>query len=632
MKDILVLVTLQPLLRVIQKYILEEDRARVDIQYCKNLNGIIDFIDKKLPSSVEVIISTPGPSSFIAQLIKKKIPILPLEYNNIDIIKSLHMALSVCPGGVAYGHYLQETQWLDDIRKMVGQDFGNFLFGNDDATNADILKKLQGRGVRAIVGGGYICNIAQEMGFLVFPVEVNRFTVKETIHKALSIADTQKYARYSQKNIDTILSNQAEAVITVDQDNEITFFNKSAEKLFAVSGADVIGRKSWNIFPQNTFEAVLKGGEPQETHPHTVHGVDIVGNYRPVFDNGSVIGAVGTFSTMTDIQKKDEFIRKYYAPKTAQAKHSFDDFYGGGLLFQELLERARCFARTDETILITGESGTGKEVMAGSIHNASRRGSKPFLSINSAAIPATLMESELFGYEPGAFTGGKKNGSPGMFEFAHGGTLFLDEIGEMPLELQSKLLRVIQEKEVRRIGASRVIPVDVRIIAATNKDLNGEVAANRFRADLYYRLNILHLHLPPLRAYTESAGEIAEKILRKLAPGSEPDRAAPLRALLAKTGQYRWPGNLRELENIVRRYLALSPYLSRSIKLSDIFEPSELAEGPRESGGWENSGELQKILSTYYRMGCSKTLTAQELGISRSTLWRKLRQIRNPDS
>lgn len=270
--------------------------------------------------------------------------------------------------------------------------------------------------------------------------------------------------------------------------------------------------------------------------------------------------------------------------------------------------------------------------MAGSIHNASRRGSKPFLSINSAAIPATLMESELFGYEPGAFTGGKKNGSPGMFEFAHGGTLFLDEIEEMPLELQSKLLRVIQEKEVRRIGASRVIPVDVRIIAATNKDLNGEVAANRFRADLYYRLNILHLHLPPLRAYTESAGEIAEKILRKLAPGSEPDRAAPLRALLAKTGQYRWPGNLRELENIVRRYLALSPYLSRSIKLSDIFEPSELAEGPRESGGWENSGELQKILSTYYRMGCSKTLTAQELGISRSTLWRKLRQIRNPDS
>ena len=627
MKDILVLVTIQPLLRNIQKNIVEENMSRVAVQYCKNLNGIIDFIDKKLPSSVEVIISTPGPSLFIEQLTKKKIPIIPLEYNNIDIIKSLNMALSVCPGGVAYGHYLQETQWLGDIRKMVGQDFGNFLFGNDDATNAGILRKLRAGGVRAIVGGGYICNIAQEMGLLVFPVEVNGVTVKETIRKALSIANTQKYARYSQKNIDSILSNQAEAVITVDQDNEITFFNKSAEKLFAVPGSDAIGRKSWDIFPQDTFEAVLKGGESQETHPHTIHGVDIVGNYRPVFDNGSVIGAVGTFSTMTDIQKKDEFIRKYYAPKTSQAKHSFDDFYGGGSLFQELLERARCFARTDETILITGESGTGKEVMAGSIHNASRRSSKPFLSINSAAIPATLMESELFGYEPGAFTGGKKNGSPGMFEFAHGGTLFLDEIGEMPLELQSKLLRVIQEKEVRRIGASRVIPVDVRIVAATNKDLNSEVAANRFRADLYYRLNILHLHMPPLRDYTEDAGEIAEKILRKLTSGPEPVHIGRLRVLLAKAGQYRWPGNLRELENIVRRYLALSPYLSRDIRLGDIFEPSGQVEEPGEPAGLESLGELQRILATYYRTGCSKTLTAQELGISRSTLWRKLKQI-----
>lgn len=627
MKDILVLVTLQPLMRNIQKSIMEEDMIRVDIQYCKHLNGIIDFIDKKLPSSVEVIVSTPGPSFFIAQLIKKKIPIIPLEYNNIDIIKSLNMALAVCPGGVAFGHYLQETQWLDDIRKMVGQDFGNFLFGNDDATNADILKKLRARGVRAIVGGGYICNIAQEMGFLVFPVEVNRFTVKETIRKALAIADTQKYARYSQKNIDIILNNQAEAVITVNQDNEINFFNKSAEKLFAVRGADVIGRYSLNIFPKNTFESVLKSGEPIETYPHTIHGVDIVGSYRPVFDNGGVIGAVGTFSTMTDIQKKDEFVRKYYAPKTAQAKYSFDDFYGRGLLFQELLERARCFARTDETILITGESGTGKEVMAGSIHNASRRSTKPFLSINSAAIPATLMESELFGYEPGAFTGGKKNGSPGLFEFAHGGTLFLDEIGEMPLELQSKLLRVIQEKEVRRIGASRVIPVDVRIIAATNKDLSGEVAANRFRADLYYRLNILHLHMPPLRGYAEDAGEIAEKILWKLAPDSGPESIGYLRALLAKAGHYHWPGNLRELENIVRRYIALSPYLSRRIELSDIFEPAQPTEEPGELGCPEGTDELQKILAAYYRMECNKTLTARELGISRSTLWRKLKQI-----
>ena len=637
MKDILVLVTPQPLLRAIQKYILEEDRARVDIQYCKNLNGIIDFIDKKLPSSVEVIISTPGPSFFIAQLIKKKIPILPLEYNNIDIIKSLHMALSVCPGGVAYGHYLQETQWLDDIRKMVGQDFGNFLFGNDDATNADILRKLQGRGVRAIVGGGYICNIAQEMGFLVFPVEVNRFTVKETIHKALSIADTQKYARYSQKNIDTILSNQAEAVITVDQDNEITFFNKSAEKLFAVSGADVIGRKSWNIFPQNTFEAVLKGGEPQETHPHTVHGVDIVGNYRPVFDNGSVIGAVGTFSTMTDIQKKDEFIRKYYAPKTAQAKHSFDDFYGGGLLFQELLERARCFAQTDETILITGESGTGKEVMAGSIHNASRRGSKPFLSINSAAIPATLMESELFGYEPGAFSGANSGGQKGLLEQAHTGTFFLDEVSEMPVSLQVKLLRVLQERVVRRVGGKVNHSVDIRIIAASNRNLRELVAQGAFREDLFFRLDVIPLFVPPLR---ERQGDIRLLVAHFLQSFSR-ERGCTYRVateLMHAFEAYPWPGNVRELKNFVEYGVGFCEHGVLTLDLMDsrfktASPPPVKTEKGMPSpppGPARDTAEYDRIMQLLGRYGQhteGKKRTASELGISLATLYRRMGQL-----
>ena len=450
-------------------------------------------------------------------------------------------------------------------------------------------------------------------------------------------------------DFEEICDNLPDAIYVASPDGTSIYVNDTYTKLSGITKAEIIGEnvhqinREKKLYTNGILPTILKYQKRSEiigVMKKTNTTVHISG--FPIFnDKHELKYAVACDRDIQQLETvKDQLIQLKSAIEKKENENSYlrtQQIQQSEVIFKsdqmyQAVSTALAVAPTDATVLITGESGTGKEVMAGSIHNASRRGSKPFLSINSAAIPATLMESELFGYEPGAFTSGKKNGSPGMFEFAHGGTLFLDEIGEMPLELQSKLLRVIQEKEVRRIGASRVIPVDVRIIAATNKDLNGEVAANRFRADLYYRLNILHLHLPPLRAYTESAGEIAEKILRKLAPGSEPDRAAPLRALLAKTGQYRWPGNLRELENIVRRYLALSPYLSRSIKLSDIFEPSELAEGPRESGGWENSGELQKILSTYYRMGCSKTLTAQELGISRSTLWRKLRQIRNPDS
>ena len=625
MKDVLALVTLQPMMRRIQKTLMDEHMTRIDVRYCKNLHGIMEYIDKKIASDIEVIVTTPGPSFFIAPLIKKKLPIITLEYNNIDIIKALRMALAACPGTVAFGHYLQETPWLSDIQQLVGQGFGNFVFGSDDAINADILKALHAQGTRGIAGGGYICNIAQELGFLVFPVEVNRFTIKETLHRAVALADTQKAARYSQKNIDIILNNQAEAVVTVDEDAVITFFNKRAETLFGVSGAAAIGRASRKVLPHSLFETALQRGEPVETHPHTVHGVDLVGSYRPVFDTSQVIGAVGTFSTVMDIRKKDEVVRTYYAPKTAQAKYVFDDLYGRGPVFQGMLERARCFARSDETVLITGESGTGKELMAGSLHNASRRSHKPFLSINSAAIPATLMESELFGYEAGAFTGGKKDGSPGLFEFAQGGTLFLDEIGEMPLDLQAKLLRVIQEKEIRRLGSARVIAVDVRLIAATNRNLRAEVAANRFRADLYYRLNILQLHMPALREYAEQIGDIAERMLQRLAPGAGQAAGARLRELLAQPIDYGWPGNWRELENLVRRYIALSPYLARTIQLADIFDPDIMAaESPEPAS--DESAEAH-LLATYHRFACNKTLTAQALGMSRSTLWRRLRRM-----
>ena len=339
---------------------------------------MIGFVTEALPATVEVLLTMPGPAVLVESVLRDRIPILSIEYNNIDVIRALREALSFCPGSVALGHYREENSRIRDIREMAGRPFMNFLFGDDDATNRNILEKFREQGVSAIVGGGYICNLAQEAGFSVFPLEVNPATLRKAIKNALSIADTRRYARYSRRSMDTILRYQAEAVITVNHENRINFFNKSAENIFGMDSAAALGKSPALVLPGNCFENVLTSREPVENFLHSLHHVDIIGEYRPVIDNGIVVGAVGTFSTMMEIRKKEELVRKYYAPKSPRPHFSFDDFLGDSPCFRALLEKARCFALTDETVLITGESGTGKEVMASSIHNASRRRAGPF--------------------------------------------------------------------------------------------------------------------------------------------------------------------------------------------------------------------------------------------------------------
>lgn len=626
MKDVLILATSRYLVNKVEKLIKEEGLTRISIVFFNEVKEMLKFAEEKLPETTEVLLTLPGPSVLLESIIPNKIPVLPIEYNNIDIVKALQNALSLCPGSVALAHYKEENPRLKDIQEIVALPFMNLLFGDNDTVNRKILQKFKEQGISAIVGGGYICNLAQETGFSIFPLEVHDSTLRKTIKRALSIADTRKFTRYSKQKTNTILQYQTEAVIIVDNKNRIIFFNKNAEKIFNLTSELLLGKNSADVLQKNCFETVMANKEPIENHIHSFNSMDIISDYRPVLDNGNLIGAIASFIPVANILKKEQTVREYYTPKNSDPRFSFKNFQGNTPRFNALLEKAKCFANTDETILITGESGTGKEVMASSIYHASRRRFKPFFAINCASIPESLMESELFGYEAGAFTGGKKSGSAGLFESAHGGTLFLDEIGELPFELQSKLLRVIQERKVRRIGSSKERPVDVRIIAATNKILEQEVAANRFRVDLYYRLNILQIHMLPLREYAENIGDIAIKILLEIAPETALQEQQHLRELLKKLNNYNWPGNVRELENIVRRYVALSPYLKRKITLGDIFTRPFIQEGETNKNHSLNDQEFFKIQEVFNKLHGNRSLTARELGISRSTLWRKLKQ------
>ena len=307
------------------------------------------------------------------------------------------------------------------------------------------------------------------------------------------------------------------------------------------------------------------------------------------------------------------------------------DFIGGSLLTHRLLERARQVARTDADILLEAESGTGKELLARLVHRSSPRCHRPFVAVNCAGFPDTLLESELFGHMRGAFTGALTS-KAGKFELAHTGTLLLDEIGEMPLSLQPKLLRVLQEREIDRLGDTRPFPVDVRVIATTNRPLAGMVAEGKFRADLFFRLNVIPLSLPPLRERREDIPDLVHHFVRKYAPAchSHVVRFSP--DLLERLKTYDWPGNVRELENFVRRGLVLAPGPVVGLELLPEagFQSDGSTCGAVEAGRTLRELERSLLEKTLDATGGNRTRTAEMLGVSLRTVRNKIREFGLP--
>lgn len=340
-----------------------------------------------------------------------------------------------------------------------------------------------------------------------------------------------------------------DGVIAYDNQGYITLFNQSAEQIFRVSGWDVIGRKIEDfLHEQKISHSVLQ--EAGEEHLIHVNQQDIVLNKLNMESDGLVIGGMFTLQVLQKVEELELKLRSQVKTVGHKAKYSFRDIITRSKKMKQVVETAEKVASTHLNVLILGESGTGKELFAHAIHQASKRAAFPFVAVNCSALPDHLLESELFGYEEGAFTGARKGGKPGLFELAHRGTIFLDEIGDISPNMQSRLLRVIQQKEVLKIGGTQVLPVDVRIVAATNRDLQKMVCEGKFRADLYYRLNVVPIVVPPLRERKEDILALAEYFLQR----RNDFRQLPwdVQQLLL---QYHWPGNVRELENTME-YLA----------------------------------------------------------------------------
>jgi PAS domain S-box-containing protein len=377
------------------------------------------------------------------------------------------------------------------------------------------------------------------------------------IKKAKQMADTNNQMKHQ---LQTIINTVHDGIIALDQQDKISVFNARAEEIFGLNGAELLGKSLQDEALDKEVFSILRGEKVEGENFVKIKERQVVINNSLIKENDSPMGRVYTLKDVTEIQRLEEELRRKLLGREYYARYTFADIVGKSEPLVYTKELAAKIARSHSPILIQGENGTGKELFAQAIHNASPRKKGPFIAVNFAALPESLLESELFGYNEGAFTGAKKGGMPGLFEQAHGGTIFLDEIGDAPLSFQIRLLRVLEEKEVRRIGGSRVIPVDVRVIAATNKDLKGLIEKGLFRQDLYYRLNVLPLKLPSLRERKEDIMTLVEIFYKRFFKGRPSLKAEEyFKAVRDPFLAYSWPGNIRQLHNVVEYLVNICP-------------------------------------------------------------------------
>jgi transcriptional regulator with PAS, ATPase and Fis domain len=349
-----------------------------------------------------------------------------------------------------------------------------------------------------------------------------------------------------ESQLDILLQTIDAGVIGINNDGNIFLYNENARDIVKKDNNHVLNKNGLELLPEIPFEYTLGNLKPVEEKIIKINGYDVVVSVNPLLHSKKMYGAVAIIRKYSDLEKKEYILRKKLIGKGYAAKYDFKDIFGKSSMITECKNIARRMSLSNSSVLITGETGTGKELFAQAIHNNSLRKEYQFVAVNCGAFPESLLESELFGYEEGAFTGARKGGKPGLFELAHNGTLFLDEITEMPMNLQVKLLRVLQEREVVRLGGDRIIDIDIRIIAATNKDIKEMVEKGEFRQDLFYRLNVLPLKIPPLRDRRDDIMGLIDYMKKTFSSDfALTDKAKELLTT------YDWNGNVRELRNCV---------------------------------------------------------------------------------
>ncbi len=599
----------------------------LNIDYCMEVAEFMDsptVARRMVHAGAKVIISRGGVGEVLSEQ-GLDVPIINIPLCGFDVIKLLNEARQVGEPVAIIAATDSLIESVNEVASVLGiRVLAYRVSSHDEVGQSFALARKSG--ARVVIGGMLVQDAANAIGFPSMPFHSSDAMVLRALTEALGIVQALGREMEVAAQQRVLLNAIPEIVISFDEKGQLAHHNNRASHLLQAAT-----RRESILAQPALASAVRKGVEwngvvtwGQNSYACTV---------KPVKVEDQSKGAVVMLHEVGKLQRLESNVRRELHNLGHIARYTFDDIVHSSEPMRQMIGLARKYSRHSSSVLIQGESGTGKELLAQSLHNAGPRAGEAFVAINCTALPDNLLDSELFGYVEGAFTGARKGGKPGLFELAHRGTLFLDEIGELPLPAQAKLLRVLEEHRVRRIGDKASVPVDVRIICATNNDLAEMVSGKLFRRDLYHRLSVLRLDIPPLRKRPEDIPLLLEHFLQMHSQRLGVSGVRMEKEAKRKLQDFSYPGNVREMKNLIERLVVSTE--DGVIRLRDV----TVAVPERSGGHGQGGGAIRKtrassllqdeekrlVLHVLEECGNNKAEAARRLGISPATMWRRLR-------
>ncbi|MBY2476419.1 sigma 54-interacting transcriptional regulator [Clostridioides difficile] len=646
-----------------------ELKERIEELYKEDVeNGtiIIDILNLDLMENqgrilvekgAQAIIGRGGGYSLVIDTVS--VPVIPMNMKSTDLLRAIEIAKRYSKKVVLI---LGDNEVSFDYvgwRNVISTEITEEWFESKYEIRSKVVKYIDQKDEVVIVGGGLACSFARQYGIDSVFATASDESIREAVEYCKKLLDTLGEEKFNNEVLRNILDGIKDGVIAIDSNGSIILYNESAKNMLKVERKCALNKYILDVFPKMEWmlDCLHEKNDVEDRKIRNINSLIVNTRTTLIKVDNSTYGVLGIIQDITKLQNLERKIRFDLNQKGLYARYTFDDFLFKDKLTKEFIEEAKKIGKSDYTTLLYGESGSGKEIIAHSIHNISRRKDRPFVAINCATIAENLLESELFGYEEGAFTGARKGGKRGLFELAHGGTLFLDEINSLSFNIQTKLLRVIEERQIMRIGSDYIIPLDIRIIAATNESLTEKIVMGTFRADLFYRLSSLEINIPPLRDRREDIIPLFNNFVDEVLKddglngiNSIDENFVLTEDEINKLYNYSWPGNVRELKTIAQKYVVTGKIKlrkERDFKTQKVESSSETDKFNSETTASVeiqdevvdiskiNDGKVcidvkevnkyveEKIISMLFAQGLSKNEVAQVLGISRTSLWKK---------